>query len=90
MTRGHYVCYAFGEKGVTEYNDKVVQVVPYENVSEKLSTGGYLFFHKKTEASEKTDTENDQVSKQQTDKQYWARDNFYWRNMFKFVAFYPT
>jgi len=44
MTRGHYVCYAFGEKGVTEYNDKIVQSVPYENVSEKLSTGGYLFF----------------------------------------------
>jgi len=44
MTREHYVCYAFGVKGVTEYNDKRVQSVPYENVSEKLSTGGYMFF----------------------------------------------
>jgi len=67
MTREYYVCYAFGEKGVTEYNDKIVQSVPYENVSEKLSTGGYLFFYKKIEASQKTDTENDQVSKQETD-----------------------
>jgi len=44
MTRAHYVCYAFGEKGVTEHNDKTVQNDLYENGSEKLSTGGYLFF----------------------------------------------
>jgi len=46
MTRGT-VCYAFGEEDVTEYNDKIVPSVPYENVSEKISTGGYLFFTRK-------------------------------------------